>query len=78
MEEIEFDADIPIINPKTEGENPKKNRYAKVYWNQRHRRAAKVKSAIITSSPGFNPNPIIAICKVSVPLAQGITCFTPK
>ncbi|MNE28724.1 hypothetical protein D3C80_1221760 [compost metagenome] len=40
--------------------------------------AAKVKSAVITSSPGFKSNPIIAICKASVPLAHGITCFTPR
>ena len=40
--------------------------------------AAKVKSAVMTSSPGFKSNPIIAICKASVPLAQGITCFTSK
>ena len=40
--------------------------------------AAKVKSAVITSSPGFKPKPIIAICNASVPFAQGITCFTPK
>ena len=40
--------------------------------------AAKVKSAVITSSPGFNPNAIIAICNASVPLAHGITCLTSK
>ena len=40
--------------------------------------AAKVKSAVITSSPGCNPRAIIAICKASVPFAQGITCFTFK
>ena len=40
--------------------------------------AANVKSAVITSSPGCKPSPIIAICKASVPLAQGITCFTSK
>ena len=40
--------------------------------------AAKVKSAVITSSPGCKPSPIIAICKASVPFAQGITCFTSK
>ena len=39
---------------------------------------AYVKSAVITSSPGFNPSPIIAICNASVPLAHGITFFTPK
>ena len=38
--------------------------------------AAKVKFEVITSSPGFKPKDIIAICKASVPLAQGITCFT--
>ena len=40
--------------------------------------AAKVKSAVITSSPCSKPNPIIAICNASVPFAQGITCFTPR
>ena len=40
--------------------------------------AAKVKSAVITSSLGFKSRPIMAICKASVPLAQGITCFTSK
>ena len=40
--------------------------------------AAKVKSAVITSSPGFKPKAIIAICNASVPLAQGITCLTSK
>ena len=40
--------------------------------------AAKVKSTVITSSPCSRPNPIIAICKASVPFAQGITCFTSK
>ena len=40
--------------------------------------AAKVKSAVMTSSPGFKPSPIIAICKASVPLAQGITCLIPR
>ena len=40
--------------------------------------AAKVKSAVMTSSPGFKSNPIMAICKASVPFAQGITCFTSR
>ncbi|GAA4289769.1 NADP-dependent malic enzyme [Aestuariibaculum suncheonense] len=39
MAEIEFDAeDILIIDPKTEEENERKDRYAKVYWEQRKRR----------------------------------------
>ena len=40
--------------------------------------AANVKSAVMTSSPGFKPNPIIAICNASVPFAHGITCLTPR
>ncbi|TWO33787.1 NADP-dependent malic enzyme [Seonamhaeicola sediminis] len=45
MDEIDFDADIPIIDPKTEEENPRKNRYAKVYWDQRRRRGVTYYSA---------------------------------
>jgi hypothetical protein len=40
--------------------------------------ATKVNEAVITSSPGFSPKAIMAICNASVPLAQPITCFTPK
>ena len=40
--------------------------------------AAKVKSDVIISSPGCKPKLINAICKASVPLAHGITCFTFK
>ena len=40
--------------------------------------AAKVKFEVITSSPGFRSNDIIAICNASVPFAHGITCFTCK
>ena len=36
------------------------------------------RNQIITSSPGFSPRPIIAIWRASVPLAQGITCLTPR
>ena len=45
MAEIEFDADVPIIDPKTEEENENKNRYAKVYWEQRKRRGVTYYSA---------------------------------
>ncbi|TXG37485.1 NADP-dependent malic enzyme [Seonamhaeicola maritimus] len=45
MVSIDFDADIPIIDPKTEEENPRKNRYAKVYWDQRRRRGVTYYSA---------------------------------
>lgn len=45
MAEIEFDADIVIIDPKTEEENERKNKYAKVYWEQRKRRGVTYYSA---------------------------------
>ncbi len=45
MEEIEFDADITIIDPKTEEENTRKDKYAKVYWEQRKRRGVTFYSA---------------------------------
>jgi malate dehydrogenase (oxaloacetate-decarboxylating)(NADP+) len=45
MAEIEFDANIPIVDPKTEQENPRKNKYAKVYWEQRKRRGVTYYSA---------------------------------
>ena len=45
MAEIEFDADILIIDPKEEEENDRKNKYAKVYWEQRKRRGVTYYSA---------------------------------
>ncbi|MDA9069128.1 NADP-dependent malic enzyme [Algibacter sp.] len=45
MSEIEFDADILIIDPKEEEENDRKNKYAKVYWEQRKRRGVTYYSA---------------------------------
>ncbi|KJD35523.1 malic enzyme [Tamlana sedimentorum] len=45
MAEIEFDADIEIIDPKTEEENERKNKYAKVYWEQRKRKGVTYYSA---------------------------------
>jgi len=39
MAEIEFDpAEVTIIDPKSEKEDARKNKYAKVYWQQRKRR----------------------------------------
>ena len=37
-EEIEFDANVPIIDPKSDDEERRKNQYAEVYWKQRKRR----------------------------------------
>ena len=45
MAEIEFDVDILIIDPKEEEENDRKNKYAKVYWEQRKRRGVTYYSA---------------------------------
>ncbi len=45
MAEIDFDADVVIIDPKTEEENDRKNRYAKVYWEQRKRKGVTYYSA---------------------------------
>ncbi|MEC3905807.1 NADP-dependent malic enzyme [Tamlana sp. 2201CG12-4] len=45
MAEIEFEGDIEIRDPKTEEENDCKNRYAKVYWQQRKRRGVTYYSA---------------------------------
>ncbi|MEW4923558.1 NADP-dependent malic enzyme [Algibacter sp. 2305UL17-15] len=45
MAEIDFEADITIIDPKTEAENERKNKYAKVYWEQRKRRGVTYYSA---------------------------------
>ncbi len=39
MKEIEFDSsEVLIIDPKSEHEDDRKNKYAKVYWEQRKRR----------------------------------------
>lgn len=45
MEEIGFEADILIIDPKTEDENERKNKYAQVYWEQRKRKGVTLYSA---------------------------------
>ncbi len=37
-EEIGFTADVPIIDPKTEEEKDRRNRFAKVYWQSRQRK----------------------------------------
>jgi len=45
MAEIEFDADVLIIDPKEDEEDERKNRYAKGYWEQRKRRGVTYYSA---------------------------------
>jgi malate dehydrogenase (oxaloacetate-decarboxylating)(NADP+) len=36
--EVGFDADVPIIDPKTSEEEARRNKFAKAYWNTRQRR----------------------------------------
>ena len=45
MKEIEFDADVEIIDPKSDQELDRKNKYAKVYWEQRKRKGVTLYSA---------------------------------
>lgn len=44
-EEIEFDAEVPIIDPKSDEQLEQKNKYAEVYWKQRQRRGVTLLSA---------------------------------
>ncbi|TDU43783.1 allosteric NADP-dependent malic enzyme [Gelidibacter sediminis] len=45
MAEIEFDANVEIIDPKTDDEEKRRNRYAEVYWSQRKRKGVTLYSA---------------------------------
>jgi malate dehydrogenase (oxaloacetate-decarboxylating)(NADP+) len=44
-EEIEFDADVPIIDPKSDEESERKNKYADAYWEQSKRKGITKLSA---------------------------------
>ncbi len=44
-EEIEFDAEVEIIDPKTDAESKRKDIYASVYWQQRKRRGITLHTA---------------------------------
>jgi len=37
MEELNFEADLPIIDPKSDDEKERRNRFAKIYWEKRQR-----------------------------------------
>jgi malate dehydrogenase (oxaloacetate-decarboxylating)(NADP+) len=37
-EELGFDADVPIIDPKTKEEEKRRNKYGEIYWKSRQRR----------------------------------------
>ncbi|RCW93236.1 NADP-dependent malic enzyme [Winogradskyella arenosi] len=45
MAELEFDANVPIVDPKSDEETERKNRYAKVYWEKRQRQGVTIYSA---------------------------------
>lgn len=45
MDEIEFEEDLEIIDPKSDEEEARKNKYAKVYWQQRKRNGVTLYSA---------------------------------
>jgi malate dehydrogenase (oxaloacetate-decarboxylating)(NADP+) len=45
MQEIEFDANVTIIDPKSDEEEPRKDKYAEAYWKQRQRRGITLLSA---------------------------------
>ncbi|MEO8772696.1 MAG: NADP-dependent malic enzyme [Gelidibacter sp.] len=45
MAEIEFEANIEIIDPKNDTEEARRNRYAEVYWSQRKRKGVTYYSA---------------------------------
>jgi len=45
MEEIEFDADVTIIDPKSDEEEARKDKYAEIYWEQRKRRGITLLAA---------------------------------
>jgi len=44
-EELEFDADVPIIDPKDEDHIEQKNKYAEVFWKQQERHGQTFLSA---------------------------------
>lgn len=45
MKEIGFDANVPVIDPKSEDECDRKNRYAEIYWKARERKGVTLLSA---------------------------------
>lgn len=45
MKEIDFDVDVPILDPKSDEELERKNRYAKAYWEKRRRQGVTLYAA---------------------------------
>ena len=44
-EEIGFTADVPILDPKTDEEDERRNRYGEAYWNSRQRKGRTLTEA---------------------------------
>ncbi|MEN9336087.1 MAG: hypothetical protein RLZZ500_1074 [Bacteroidota bacterium] len=44
-EEIGFDADVPILDPKTKEEDERRMRYAEIFWKERQRRGISLLDA---------------------------------
>ena len=45
MQEIEFDEDVEIIDPKSDEQSDKLNEYANIYWKNRHRKGVTLYAA---------------------------------
>ena len=45
MEELDFDADIEIIDPKTKEEKPNLDKYAQIFWKERKRKGVTLYDA---------------------------------
>ena len=45
MKEIDFEVDVPILDPKSDEELERKNRYAKSYWEKRQRQGVTLYAA---------------------------------
>lgn len=45
MKDLEFDANVPILDPKSDEEKERKNKYAKAYWEKRKRSGVTMYSA---------------------------------
>jgi len=45
MKEIQFDAEIQIIDPKSESEEKRRNYFADIYWNQKQRKGISLLEA---------------------------------
>ncbi|MBG7630907.1 MAG: NADP-dependent malic enzyme, partial [Bacteroidetes bacterium] len=45
MEELNFEADLPIIDPKSHKEKKRRHRFAKIYWENRQRKGITILEA---------------------------------